>query len=219
MSKIHICPFCEEGSTKEVEFSQEIKAGRKSVLVTGLKKRVCTLCQSESVPAALHDQNMDLVEAAQERVKNLVPTAGLRTLRERWDLSQKVASRIFGAGPSSFGKWESGQSSMSTPAALLVKVALRFPLVVPYLAKLAGVRLGDVSVGNTIEHGNYKTVHFDADGFNQTMVLFTEAKSIRTTQESMSGTNLHEKALFILEARESSCVGEVVLDARVLEAA
>lgn len=167
MSKVHICPFCEVGETEEVEFSKEIKAGRKSVTVAGLKKKVCTQCQSESIPGWLHDQNMDLIEAAQERVKTLVLPAGLRALRERWDLSQKTASKIFGAGPSSFGKWESGQSSMSTPAALLVKVAVRFPNVMPYLARLAGVSLGDVAVNPMpASFGAYETVHLPVEAMN-----------------------------------------------------
>ena len=167
MSKVHICPFCEVGETEAVEFSKEIKAGRKSVMVAGLKKQVCTQCHSESIPGWLHDQNMDLIEAAQERVKNLVPLAGLRALRERWDLSQKSASKIFGAGPSSFGKWESGQSNMSTPAALLVKVALRFPNVMPYLARLAGVSLGDVAVNRMPpSFGAYEMVHLPVEAMN-----------------------------------------------------
>lgn len=219
MSKMHICPFCEEGITSEVEFSQEVRAGRKSMIVNGLKKRVCSQCQSESIPTALHDQNMDLVEAAQARAKNLVPTAGLRALREQWDLSQKTASMIFGAGPSSFGKWESGQTSMSTPAALLVKVALRFPLVVPYLAKLAGVSLGDAAISNSVGRSNYKNVHFEADGLSQTMVLFSDTKSTGSAQEPMSASALHEKAQFILEARNSSDVDQTDLDTRLLEAA
>lgn len=219
MSKTHICPFCEEGTTREVEFSQEIRAGRKSVLVAGLKKRVCSQCQSESIPAALHDQNMDLLDTAQARVKHLVPLALLRGLREQWDLSQKTASRIFGAGSSSFGKWESGQTSMSTPAALLVKVALRFPLVVPYLAKLAGVSLGDAASSNVADRSNYKTVHFAAEGLSQTMLLFSDAKSAGQMQETLSGAKLHEKARFILEAKESNQLNEADLGTRLLEAA
>lgn len=219
MSKIHICPFCEEGSTKEVEFSQEIRAGRKSVLVTGLKKRICLQCQSESVPAALHDHNMDLVEATLERVKNLVTTAALRALRERWDVSQKAASKIFGAGPSSFGKWESGQTSMSTPAALLVKVALRFPLVVPYLAKLAGVPLHDMAVSKKELCENYTPVHFDMDESSQAMAIFSDAISRVTKQDSTPHSTLHEKARFILESREQSRGDESDLDTRLLEAA
>jgi putative zinc finger/helix-turn-helix YgiT family protein len=179
MSKIHICPFCEEGTTKEVTFSKSVRVGRKSVVVEGLKKRVCLACQSESVPGHLHDANLDLIEAAQARVAGQVPVSALRELRERWDLSQKAASKIFGAGPSSFGKWESGQANMSTPSALLVKVALRFPQVVPYLAKLAGVSLGDVAIApeSRSSFGAYETVHVTGPAVNGNVFLLPQVRS------------------------------------------
>jgi putative zinc finger/helix-turn-helix YgiT family protein len=179
MSKIHICPFCEEGRTDEVVYSQVFRLGRKAITVEGLRKRVCTQCHSESVPGYLHDHNLDLVQQAEERLPGFAPLSALRSLRERWELSQKAASIIFGAGSSSFGKWESGQSSMSTPSALLVKVALRFPQVVPYLAKLAGVSLGDVATApeSRSSFGAYETVHVTSPAVNGNVFLLTQGRS------------------------------------------
>jgi DNA-binding XRE family transcriptional regulator len=65
----------------------------------------------------------------------------LRNLRETWSLTQTEASKLFGAGKSAFAKWESGQSKLSTPTALLIQVAVHNSLVMPYLAKLANVEL------------------------------------------------------------------------------
>lgn len=177
MSKVHICPFCEVGKTEEVTFAETVKVGRKSVAVEGLRKRVCPACHSESVPGHLHDANLDLIEAAQSRVTGQVPVSALRALRERWELSQKTASKIFGAGASSFGKWESGQANMSTPAALLIKVALEFPQVVRYLAKLAGVSLGDVAASPMpVAFGAYKTVHLAQEAMNGNVFVIVHAR-------------------------------------------
>lgn len=177
MSKLHVCPFCETGKTEEVTFSQSLKVGRKSVLVEGLRKRVCQACHSESVPGYLHDANLDLVEAAQSKVLTQLPVSALRDLRERWDLSQKSASMLFGAGPSSFAKWESGQANMSTPSTLLVKVALQFPQVMPYLARLAGVSLGDVAANSMpTAFGAYETVHLSQEAMNGSSFVFARAR-------------------------------------------
>lgn len=215
MSKVHVCPFCEDGATKEVTFSQSVRVGRKSVVVEGLKKRVCLACQSESVPGQLHDANLDLIEAAQARVAGQVPVAALRELRERWDLSQKSASKIFGAGPSSFGKWESGQANMSTPSALLVKVALRFPQVVRYLSGLAGVPLGDVAVHSMpMANGAYETVHLTQPAMNGHVFSIVQARQKAHAKEP----NLPAE---IADQWRGKCSQTVVLsrDDQMLEAA
>ena len=143
----YVCPFCEEEAAQSVEYSESVKFGRKNVSVKGLKKIVCDHCGSESVPVEFYELNAELMRQAVDASGEVISVAALRDLREDWGISQKDASLIFGAGQSSFGKWESKQSNISTPAALLIKVACRFPMVVPYLAKLANVKLPRESLG------------------------------------------------------------------------
>jgi putative zinc finger/helix-turn-helix YgiT family protein len=146
MSKVHRCAFCNSAHTHEVTYSESFKMGRKQLEVTGMKKMVCEKCESEFVPANLMDANLQCFKAA-EASAILVSPGMLRTLREMWGLSQKEASQLFGAGASSFGKWESNQTNMSTPTALLIKSACHMPELVPYLAKLANVTLKTDSHG------------------------------------------------------------------------
>jgi putative zinc finger/helix-turn-helix YgiT family protein len=148
------CPFCETGTTEVVSYTSTEKFGRKSVNVEGLLKLVCNHCHSETVSGDLHDHNLALFIAAEEGTQGGVSPGLLRTLRENWDLTQSEASKLFGAGPSSFAKWESSQTKLSTPAALLIQVASRFPEVVPYLAQLAKVQLNINSVKSKIEIDN-----------------------------------------------------------------
>lgn len=145
------CPFCEVGRLSEVVHSDEVKAGRSRVTVNGLVKLVCGECGHESVPLDLLDHNSALVERALAETRAAVSRGLLRRLREMWGLSQKEASVVFGAGASSFAKWESGQAKLSTPSALLVQCALRFPIVVPYLASLAKVELRGRTLAETTE--------------------------------------------------------------------
>jgi HTH-type transcriptional regulator / antitoxin MqsA len=141
MTYSHVCPFCEEGTALEYIYSSHVKLGRRSVLVDGLKKTVCDLCGSESVPDEFHDANLALIQQAGESCRGAVTEGMLRNLRETWKLTQTDASKLFGAGKSSFAKWESKQSKLSTPSALLIQVALHVPHVMPYLAKLANLEL------------------------------------------------------------------------------
>ena len=147
------CPFCEVGHLSEVVHSDEVKAGRSRVTVHGLVKLVCGECGHESVPLELLDQNSALIERTLAETRAAVSRGLLRRLREMWGLSQKEASVVFGAGVSSFAKWESGQAKLSTPSALLVQCALRFPVVVPYLASLAKVHLREDAFAESSDGG------------------------------------------------------------------
>ena len=137
-----------------VSYTSTEKFGRKTLEVKGLLKLVCNHCHSETVSGDLHDHNLALFIAAEEGTQGSVSPGLLRTLRENWDLTQSEASKLFSAGPSSFAKWESSQTKLSTPAALLIQVASRFPEVVPYLAQLANVQLNINSVKSKIEIDN-----------------------------------------------------------------
>ncbi|WP_374317203.1 type II TA system antitoxin MqsA family protein [Aquabacterium sp.] len=167
MKYTHVCPFCEEGNAVEVEYSTRIKLGRRMVVVEGLKKTVCEVCASESVPEELHDVNLALINQAGDVCRGAVSAGMLRALREDWDLTQVDASKLFGAGKSSFAKWESGQAKISTPAALLVQVAMNVPGVMPYLGKLAKMAVrGKLPHGKSptalpvVVSGAYETVRF-----------------------------------------------------------
>lgn len=165
MNMNNCCPFCQTGSTVVVTYSSDMKFGRKTAHVTGLKKAVCSSCASESVPAQMHDENLDLILKAEESTQGAVSTGLLRTLREQWNLTQVEASKLFGAGKSSFAKWESQQTKLSTPTALLIQVACHIPEVVPYLAKLSNVEIAShkntayANVSHQLNTGAYETVY------------------------------------------------------------
>jgi putative zinc finger/helix-turn-helix YgiT family protein len=102
---------------------------------------VCGSCGEAVVPLTLYDHNQKRMEAALAGTAAAVSRGLLKRLRETYDLSQRDASRLFGAGEAAFAKWESGQSEMSDPAALLVQCAISVPGVMEHLASLAGMQL------------------------------------------------------------------------------
>lgn len=143
MSYDNVCPFCDSSDTVVMSYAKDVKLGRRKIRIGGLRKLHCEACGSDSVPGGLHDANLALINEAAEGNRGAVTVGVLRTFRESWSLSQKDASCLFGAGKSSFAKWESGQAKLSTPSALLIQIATKFPFVVPYLAKLSGTTLSD----------------------------------------------------------------------------
>lgn len=143
MNKTVTCAFCDHDTASARTYSDRMKFGRRVVKVEGLSKLVCSHCGSDSVTEEMHDANLASMRSALERTQAAVSSGALKTFRECWSLSQKNASRLFGAGGASFGKWESGQSVPSTPTALLLQCAAKFPQVVFYLALLSDVKLAD----------------------------------------------------------------------------
>ncbi len=180
-NKLH-CAYCDSTDTKVVEHSEIFKIGRKQLTVAGMNKVVCNSCESEFVPTAMFDQNLQKFKAAEASAQNVVSPSMLRDLRDFWQLSQKDASKIFGAGISSFGKWESGQSNMSTPTALLIKVAHKIPEVMPLLAQLAKIQLNQGTknlhyFSRSAMAGAYETVHIVNEAVNGNVYVSSKSSS------------------------------------------
>ncbi len=135
------CPFCEADALTTVTYTHALKAGRRTIHVPDCQQMTCGNCGESVVPLPMYDQNHQRIEAALAQTPAAVSRGLLKRLRETYDLSQRDASRLFGAGDGAFAKWESGQSDMSDPAALLVQCALHVPGVMEHLAKLAGIPL------------------------------------------------------------------------------
>ena len=130
----HTCVFCGHLEVVEVVYDERVTAGRRKVAVTGLRKMECSSCGHEYVEQDQLSYNQSLIEATSV-TPGQVGIGLLRNLRDRWALTQRAASNLFGAGQNSFAKWESGQLP-SGPTALLLQCAANVPGVVEYLARL-----------------------------------------------------------------------------------
>lgn len=130
----HTCVFCDSEAVAEVVYEDKVAIGRRKISVHGLRRMECANCDHEYVDAEQLSLNQARIEAA-STVPGQVHVGLLRDLRDRWVLTQRAASNLFGAGQSSFAKWESGQLP-SGPTALLLQCAAHVPGVVEYLARL-----------------------------------------------------------------------------------
>lgn len=130
----HACVFCDSTEVAEAVYENRVTAGRRKVNVAGLKRMECSDCGHEYVEQEQLAFNLALIESA-TTAPGQVAVGLLRNLRDRWALTQRTASSLFGAGQNSFAKWESGQLP-SGPTALLLQCAMYVPGVMEYLARL-----------------------------------------------------------------------------------
>ena len=134
------CPLC-QSVCQQVVHGHTMRFGRRTIGLDGLRKWVCGQCGFEFNDETQSAHNLQIIEEATRSHQGATTPGMLRKLRRHWGLTQATASRIFGAGPSSFAKWESGQSRMSQPSALLIQAATHVPGVMTYLAALARLPL------------------------------------------------------------------------------
>ncbi|UXH77538.1 type II TA system antitoxin MqsA family protein [Roseateles amylovorans] len=136
------CPFCEDGQMVEQPYDTFVRSGRRNIQIEGLQHFLCDRCDQSLTNRRQTAHNRSVMQAAQDRdVITSVDAAFLQALRARHDLTQRAASRLFGAGESSFAKWESAQSAVSTPTALLLRCAAEVPGVIEHIAALRGEAL------------------------------------------------------------------------------
>lgn len=136
----HTCDFCASTDVAEVLYEDKVAVGRRRVLLSGLRKMECPSCGHEYMDADQVAHNHALFDASTSATAGQVFSGLLRNIRDRWALTQRTASALFGAGENSFAKWESGQLP-SGPTALLLQCAAHVPGVVEYLARLQNATL------------------------------------------------------------------------------
>ena len=197
----HVCPLCEEGVAREEVYSTEIKVGRKTFCVGGLKKSVCELCGGETVFGEQIKSNDDILQKAVSSDRGAVSVGVLRSLRDEWCLTQAEASQLFGAGANSFAKWESMQANLSTPSALLVRLASKYPEVVPYLASLCDFTLNPQSQGvmrhrmaSASRSGAYETIHLPKEDASNVVFIHAPALSRASSRAEKNAPWLKQNA-------------------------
>jgi HTH-type transcriptional regulator/antitoxin MqsA len=140
MTITHRCDFCDADAVQEVSYEEAVPMGRKRPVINGLLKDVCGSCGTESISPTQAGHNHAIFQSALRSTPEALIPGLLRALRERWSLTQRQASELFGAGAGSFGKWEAGQLP-SAPTARLVQCAAHVPGVMEYLADISKVQL------------------------------------------------------------------------------
>ncbi len=132
-----VCPICEDGVLT-------LKEGVNETVHKGVKGAVrffyeeCDACGSEQADAHLSLKNKRLMLAFRKQAEGLLTGDEVRAIREHLNLTQSVAARIFGGGPTAFSKYESDDVAQSVAMDKLLRVADAVPQAFRYLCDLAG---------------------------------------------------------------------------------
>lgn len=151
------CPHCDEHRVVERNFARAVPMGRRKINIEGFLKSHCDNCGYEFSTPGQVDHNLNLLKSRSENVRGAVFPGLLRSIRESWNITQRELSRMFGAGSSAVGKWESG-AAMSGPSALLAQCAANVPGTVEFLAHLAGVEVEEDIAAKTYDPDVFMSV-------------------------------------------------------------
>ncbi|MGE8318350.1 MAG: type II TA system antitoxin MqsA family protein [Comamonas sp.] len=134
------CPFCASSAVAVEEHEQTITIGRKKFNTPGFLRTNCEECGEVFITAEQFNHNASIYACAGKSKQFFVTPGIIRKIREKLGLTQRQASKLFGAGDSSVAKWEAGLEP-SGPAALLLQCTANVPGVGEYLASLADVEI------------------------------------------------------------------------------
>ena len=106
---IYTCPFCDSSDFDELNRRQVFTYKNKKIAPISAAYSKCSGCGFEVVsPEQMKDNWLKIVDKYRQQ-EDLLTSYEIRSIRELYDLSQVEASRIFGGGPNSFSKYESGK--------------------------------------------------------------------------------------------------------------
>ncbi|MEA9657855.1 type II toxin-antitoxin system MqsA family antitoxin [Xanthomonas campestris] len=139
----HICPACEQGRLENRTGNQTIEYGEVSLFVEGIQFAECTVCGEEVVLPAHAKHNSLLYADAKKSVDGMLACSEIKSLRDKWSLSQHDAASIFGGGKNAFSKYERGEIIHSKSMDLLMRVFDEIDGARTFLADRAGISLVD----------------------------------------------------------------------------
>lgn len=142
-SKTPVCPLCD---SSKVEIRHDRKAIytylKKKHVLEGQEHTVCTVCGTSFYEdGQIERNNARFVAWSKGIIKDIAPWE-IRELREKYDLSQEEACRVFNCGSKTqFSKWERGEVAPTGTAALALREALDNLEFTKKLARRAGVAI------------------------------------------------------------------------------
>ncbi|TKC81628.1 type II toxin-antitoxin system MqsA family antitoxin [Trinickia terrae] len=127
------CPNCGSGQASEITYSDTQEFRGITLDLDGLRASVCSQCgqrwfsaeQTEANHATMKQAYVAKREQLREKL-GLLSGVEIARLREAFGLSQKEASELFGGGPKSFNKYESGEVLQSQAMDKLLRITAFF---------------------------------------------------------------------------------------------
>ena len=131
------CPICGEGILYPQVGENTVDYKGQSAELE-LHFSLCDACGSEQSDAVQLRTNKRAIVAFKKQVDGLLTGAQVRAIRERLDINQARAARIFGGGPVAFSKYESDDVAQSEAMDKLLRLAVELPAAFNLLTEKDG---------------------------------------------------------------------------------
>ncbi len=124
MNTKELCPICGEGHvTLRVDQVESECKGKKAMLP--LHYQVCDVCTSDFAGMEESRLNKRAVMAFRKSVDGLLTGDEIRSLRDKYKLTQSQAAKLFGGGPVAFSKYENDDVAHSEAMDTLLRLVRR----------------------------------------------------------------------------------------------
>ena len=119
-----LCLVCGEGyATAHMDQVESEYKGQKAMVC--MHFQVCDVCTSDYAGAEESRLNKRAVMAFRKSVDGLLTGTEIRALREKYNLTQGQAAKLFGGGPVAFSKYENDDVAQSEPMDKLLRLVRR----------------------------------------------------------------------------------------------
>jgi len=138
MNTDELCSICGEGRVMNHVDQLESEYRGKTALVP-MHYKTCNVCGSDFAGGDESRLNKRAILAFRKSVDGLLTGSEICALRERYEINQKQASRLFGGGPVAFSKYENDDVGHSESMDKLLRLVLKSEHAFWSLAEQAGM--------------------------------------------------------------------------------
>lgn len=124
MNTDELCSICGDGHVTSHVDQLESEYRGKTALVP-MHYKTCNVCGSDFAGGDESRLNKRAILAFRKSVDGLLTGAEICALRERYEINQKQASRLFGGGPVAFSKYENDDVAHSESMDKLLRLVLK----------------------------------------------------------------------------------------------
>lgn len=140
----NVCSFCKVESYI-IKDSENISYKGKKIKVEGLSFYECPECEEQFVDSNLDKANAVLIREAKKEFDGLLSSVEVSNLREKLNITQHEAAKIFGGGLNAFSKYERGEVSQSESMDKLMRASLQVEGLFDWLREDAGIKPANYS--------------------------------------------------------------------------
>ena len=119
----NICPACESSKFENLHKSESFNYKNNDFVIDSFEYSKCSECGFELISPSQVKNNESKVKDKFRKIDGLLTGEEIKTIREKYGVTQEDAARIFGGGPNAFSKYERGEVIQSKSMDRLLRSA------------------------------------------------------------------------------------------------